>query len=95
MQLCKGDVRDNLSQFCESCPHRSRQTGMMQLCQTDQSGKLFQAVKKLAMLGCALLVLAHSVKHKIPANSYAGALSVVERTTLPGNSESCDKLKLD
>lgn len=47
------------------------------------------------MLGCALLVLAHSVKHKIPANSYAGALSVVARTTMPGNSESCGKLELD
>ncbi len=47
------------------------------------------------MLGCALLVLAHSVKHKISANSYAGALSVVARTTMPGNSESCGKLELD
>mmetsp|Transcript_14227 Transcript_14227/g.42975 ORF Transcript_14227/g.42975 Transcript_14227/m.42975 type:complete len:384 (-) Transcript_14227:2002-3153(-) len=32
------------------------------------------AVKKLAMLGCALLVLAHSVKDRIAANSYAGLL---------------------
>lgn len=29
-------------------------------------------MKKLAMLGCALLVLAHSVKDRIAANSYAG-----------------------
>ena len=46
------------------------------------------------MLGCALLVLAHSVKHKIPANSYAGALSAIARTTVPGSSVSCHKLKI-
>lgn len=35
------------------------------------------AVKKLAMLGCALLMLAHSVRDKISANSYAGGLPAI------------------
>ena len=30
-------------------------------------------VKRLGMFGCAFLVLVHSVKDKLPANSYAGA----------------------
>ncbi len=30
------------------------------------------AVKKLAMFGCAALVYAHAVKHRIAANTYAG-----------------------
>lgn len=36
-----------------------------------------QTVKRLAILGCILLVVAHSIRNKLEANSHAGKRSMV------------------